>query len=89
MTGAMRSLSTRLFGSAPVKEAPKIERLEWLRGVYVRMLPLNLAAFAVAFLASGWPTLAPLLIGAGALMWLQGWVSLSLRIRRLRRSDGA
>ncbi len=85
----MRSLSTRLLGPIPVKGAPEIDRFEWLRGVYLRMLPFNLVAFAVALLISGWPTIALLLVAACALIWLQGWISLTLRIRRLRRSDGA
>jgi hypothetical protein len=84
----LQALSVRLYGPAPPKDAPKVARLQWLRRFYVRTLPFNLVAYSVAALfglsAIGW-----FVVGGTAIVWLQGWLSLSLRIRREKAHEKA
>ena len=42
-------LFDRIFGIKPGRDAPKLERLLWFRGYYLRNLPL--VAFAIGALA--------------------------------------
>lgn len=81
-------MSARLFGPTPAKDAPKLAGLQWLRRVYVRMLPLNLAAYTVAALF-GVSTIGWIALGATAIVWLQGWFSLSVRIQREKANEKA
>jgi hypothetical protein len=77
----------RLVGKPPAKGAPTKDRLLWLRRYYLRMLALlvPLIVLLVVYPPNRW---AWILIGVGALGWVQGFASLSLRIRReTRRGD--
>jgi hypothetical protein len=85
----LQALSARLLGPAPDRSAPKVERLMWLRRVYIRMLPFNLAAYAVVVATSGLWDIASILIGITVVIWLLGRLWLAVQIRRLRDSDAA
>ncbi len=76
----MASLGHKLVGEPPGKDAPRAAKLRWIRGIYLRPLPLLLFVYAILAVGASWLELA--LAGVSALTWLQGFVSLSLRIRR-------
>jgi hypothetical protein len=62
-------LFNRIFGIKPARDAPKLERLLWFRGYYLRWLPLTvLAIAALSVIASHWwiPVVA-------ALLWIAGF----------------
>jgi hypothetical protein len=79
----MRSLAFKLFGEPPGEDASRAATLRWIRGFYLKPLPLVVLVWV--FLVVWAPTVVLVLAGAGALIWLQGLVSLSLRIRREER----
>ena len=82
----MRELGYRIFGAPPAGGAPRVATLRWIRGFYLKPLPLVLAVYALlAVWASG--TVVIVLAAVSALIWLQGFVSLSLRIRREDRRE--
>jgi hypothetical protein len=58
--------------------------LRWIRGYYLKMLPLALvpAAMLIVWEAHAWVFVV---LGVFALLWLQSVVSLSVRIRREQR----
>ena len=58
--------------------------LRWIRGYYLKMLPLTLLAVAMLI---GWEAhvWVFVVLGVFALLWLQSIVSLSIRIRREER----
>jgi hypothetical protein len=60
--------------------------LRWLRGFYVKPLPL-LALVVVLVLIAQPEAWTWALLGVSALVWLQGAISLSLRIRREERRE--
>lgn len=84
----MIAISSRIFGPFPAKGAPKIERLRWLRRVYLTFLPLSLWVYAMAALF-GLPTMWWIVLGVGTVIWVQGFTSLALRIRRVDREGVA
>jgi hypothetical protein len=81
MSGRLASAGYRILGTPPAPDAPRKARLLWLRGYYLRMLPLSLLAYVLMaiVLPTPWAWIVP---AVSALLWLQGFVSLSLRIRR-------
>ena len=58
--------------------------LRWIRGYYLKMLPLTLLAVAMLIVweAHVWVFVV---LGVFALLWLQSIVSLSIRIRHEER----
>jgi hypothetical protein len=60
--------------------------LRWIRGYYLKMLPLMLIVYAMLAV---WASQAWIFIvlAALALMWLQSVISLSIRIRREERAE--
>ena len=60
--------------------------LRWIRGFYLKPLPLVLAVYVMIALWAS-ETIVLALAALSALMWLQGFVSLSLRIRREERGE--
>lgn len=60
--------------------------LRWIRGYYLRMLPLTLVAVAMLLV---WErqTWVFVVLAVSALIWLQGVASLSVRIRREERPE--
>jgi hypothetical protein len=82
----VRELGYRIFGQPPPKGAPRVAILRWVRGFYLKPLPLVLAVYVMLVLwASG--TLVLVLAAISALTWLQGFVGLNLRIRREDRRE--
>jgi hypothetical protein len=77
----LRSLGVKLYGEPPPKSAPRSELLRWIRGFYLKLLPLTLASYAVGLVWAS-QTWIFVVLGASAFIWLQGVISLSLRIRR-------
>jgi hypothetical protein len=82
--GRLASVGYRIVGTPPARDAPKKERLLWLRRYYLRMLLLALPAYvlAVIFLSTPWIWIV---LGVGILLWVQGFASLSFQIRRESR----
>jgi hypothetical protein len=78
--GRLLSLGYKLYGEPPPKCAPRSEMLRWIRRFYIRPLPLLILVWVLLFIWA--PTWTLILLGASALIWLQGITSLSLRIRR-------
>jgi hypothetical protein len=61
------------------------QRLRWARRFYPLQLLIALpASVLLLIVASG--TLTYIVLGAGALLWLEGYLSLSIQIRRAERS---
>jgi hypothetical protein len=79
----MRSLAAKIFGEPPDREAPRVEQMRWVRGFYLKPLPLTL--LACAFIVIYAPTPVLIAAGVGLTIWLQGLISLTLRIRREER----
>jgi hypothetical protein len=76
-------LFDRIFGIKPGRDAPKLERLLWFRGYYLRNLPL--VAFAIGALAL---VLSPSywwIAVIAALPWIAGFALLNAEIRREKR----
>jgi hypothetical protein len=86
--GRLARAGRRFVGTPPPTEAPKKEHLLFLRRYYLRMLPLALVAYAAVaiVLPTPWAWAVPV---GGTLLWLQGFVSLSVRIRRENRRGDA
>jgi hypothetical protein len=72
----------RMFGEPPGRDAPEEARLRWTRRFYLRPLPVALAVYGLAVLVAS-ETWQYAVLAAAALFWLQGLVSISLRIRRV------
>ena len=77
--------STRIFGPSPPKDAPKIETWRFVRRIYARTLLFAIPAWIVIALDDG-PVWLWILFGISAVTWLQGFISVNRRIRRLRSS---
>ena len=77
--------SFRIFGQPPSQHAPEVERLRYIRRIYAQLAPLYVLAVIIAA-TSGFPTWAWIVIAFGAAAWLQGLISLMVRIRRTRAS---
>jgi hypothetical protein len=84
--GRLRSWAFRIYGEPPAKDAPRSAMLRWIRGFYIKPLPLVVATWVLVLIwARGTWTLV--LLAISATVWLQGFVSLSLRIRREERRE--
>jgi hypothetical protein len=75
-----QAIFDRVFGVKPGPEAPKLERLLWFRGYYLRNLALAVPA-TIAVLVF----LPPWIVVVVALPWLLGFARLNAEIRRERR----
>jgi len=82
----LRVLAFKIYGEPPPKDAPRSESLRWVRGFYLKPLPLLLGICAAA-LVLGASTWILVLLGVSAAVWAQGFVSLNIRIRRDERSE--
>ena len=78
-----RALGNRLFGKPPSREAPRVEKLRYLRRFYLRPLPVSIPVIVFAVILT-WGTWALAFIAIGVGLWLQGFLSLSRKIRRER-----
>lgn len=63
-----------------------MQLLRWIRGYYLRMLPLTLVVVAMLLVWES-QTWVFVLLALSALIWLQSVTSLSLRIRREERRE--
>ena len=72
----------RIFGPPPTRGAPKIDAWRYVRRLYLRLLPFTIPAYVLASVYG--VTWLWIVLGVGALMWLRGFVSVNLRIKRLR-----
>jgi ABC-type dipeptide/oligopeptide/nickel transport system permease subunit len=76
-------LFNRIFGVKPGRDAPKLERLLWFRGYYLRNLPLMVLVLGVLALSLGssqWWIAVVL-----ALTWIAGFARLNVEIRSEKR----
>jgi hypothetical protein len=80
------SLGRRLFGEPPSDGAPRLERLRYIRRLYLRPLPVNLLGYVlIAIYLPG--TTALVLLGFPTAVWLSGLTRLGLQIRREERGE--
>jgi hypothetical protein len=81
-----RSPSTRLYGPAPPPTAPQSQMLRWIRRLSWRVslwcVPLIVVGIIVSFPLWLW-----IALGVAAVIMLANQLVLSLRIRRLERSE--
>jgi hypothetical protein len=75
-----RSIFNKLYGVPPGRDAPKLDRLLWIRSYYLRSLIL--AAFAIVFVVVFLPAWIVVVV---MLPWLIGFTRLSAEIRRERQ----
>jgi ABC-type transport system involved in multi-copper enzyme maturation permease subunit len=75
-----RSIFNRLYGVPPGRDAPKLDRLLWFRGYYLRSLVL--AALPIVFVVVFLPAWIAVVV---MLPWLIGFARLSAEIRGERR----
>jgi hypothetical protein len=80
----VRSLGFKLYGAPPPKGSRKSQQLRWIRGFYLKPLPLVLVVDVMGPRVVSQPWVL-VLLGAGMAIWLQGLISISLRIRREER----
>lgn len=86
MIDRVNAIGFRIFGAPPPKDAPRSRRLRWVRRFYLRLLPLTVPVYAlVLVLASQTWVYIPLAVAT--LLWLEGLISISLRIRREQRRE--
>jgi hypothetical protein len=78
--GRTQSIFNRLFGVKPGPDAPKLDRLLWFRGYYLRNLALVAPGIVVLLLF-----LPPWVVVVVASPWLIGFGRLTAEIRRERR----
>jgi hypothetical protein len=86
MKDRLRAASVRLYGEPPSQDAPRSQRFRYVQRLYLRLLPFALPAYACVFVFAR-QTWVFVVIGIGALVWLQGLVSISFRIRREERKE--
>lgn len=82
MKESLARLGFRITGPPPPKGAPRVEVLLWMRRYYIRML-LFPTPFWILLVLIG-PTWAWIALGVGGAIWLQGFITVNLRIKRLR-----
>jgi hypothetical protein len=81
-------LFNRVFGIKPGRDVPKLERLLWFRGYYLRNLPLM--ALAIVVLAALVLSSSDWWIGVVvALPWIAGFARLNVEIRSEKRRVGS
>lgn len=73
----------RIFGPPPGKGAPKVEAWKYVRRIYIRLLPFTVPLWVLVALQRA-PAWLWIVLAVSAVTWLQGFLSVSLRIRRLR-----
>jgi hypothetical protein len=83
--GWRRSLTVRAFGAPPGRGAPLEERLRYIRRLYIRPLPLEVAAVVLVAISLP-PPLVWVFLGGAVFFWVTGITRLNVRIRRDRHS---
>jgi hypothetical protein len=70
----------RLFGPPPAKGASRGEALRYIRRINVRLLVFSVPVWVLLVLSG--QTWAWIVAGVTAAMWLQSFISLSIRLQR-------
>ena len=83
----LHAAASKVYGEPPPKGAPRSQRLRYVRRLYWRMLLFGLPAYTVLIIWAE-PAWVLVPVGVAALIWLQGLLSISVRIRRERRREG-
>jgi len=73
----------RYFGVKPGPDAPKLDRLLWFRGYYLKNFPLYVVLLPFLLLAFPQP-LGVIILAASFAPWLLGFIRLNVEIRRER-----
>ncbi len=81
----LANYGARITGPPPPKGAPKVAAWIFLRRLYCRMLLLTVPVWVIVVL-DGAPTWVWIVLGVSAAIWLQGFISVNLRIRKLRNA---
>jgi hypothetical protein len=76
-------LGIRILGPPPVRDAPRIERLRWIRRFYLRQLPVAVIIAVTVAIISPAP-IAWAIPVAIAVPWLIGFTTLHFQIQRER-----
>ncbi|HXM87036.1 MAG TPA: hypothetical protein VN889_05335 [Solirubrobacteraceae bacterium] len=82
----LRSLGFKIYGEPPPKGAPRSKLLRWIRGFYFKLLPPMLVIYVLVVVVVS-QTWVLIVLAASALIWLQGMISLSLRVRRAEHRE--
>jgi hypothetical protein len=72
----------RIFGVKPGSDAPRLDRLLWFRGYYLRWLPLTAFVMALGLVLVAW---SPWVVAVLALPWLYGFARLNVQIHHEQR----
>jgi hypothetical protein len=82
----LADMGVKVFGQPPPKDAPRSAQLRWVRRFYGWGLLFGLPACA-GLVARGSQTWMLVVVGIGALLWLQGFASINVQIRRALRGE--
>jgi hypothetical protein len=85
MRESLAKHSVRIFGPPPPKGAPEIETWTFVRRIYSRSILFTVPVWVLVALDRD-PTWVWIVLGVGAAIWLQGFISVNRRIRRLRNA---
>ena len=80
MKESLAKQGLRLFGPPPGKGASRGEALRYIRRINVRLLAFSVPVWALLVFSG--LTWAWIVAGVTAAMWLQGFISLSIRLQR-------
>jgi hypothetical protein len=75
----------RIYGPPPAKGAPKVESWIFVRRIYIRLLLFTVPLWVLVALTDP-ATWLWIVLGVSAVTWLQGFISVNVRIRRLRNT---
>ena len=78
--------SVRIFGPPPPKDSPEIEKWAFVRRIYSRSILFTVPVWIIVAVDRD-PTWVWIVLGLGAATWLQGFISVNRRIRRLRNAS--
>jgi hypothetical protein len=82
----LSAAASKIYGPPPPKGAPPSQRLRYVRRMYWRMLLFALPLYAILTISAE-PAWVLVPAAVGTLIWLQGFASLSVRIRREQRRE--
>jgi hypothetical protein len=83
LTESLAKQGFRIFGPPPPDGAPKVESWLFVRRIYTRLLLFTVPMW-VLIAVSGGPMWLWIALAVSAAMWLQGFIAVNVRIRRLR-----
>jgi hypothetical protein len=88
MKAWVRAASVWLYGEPPGKDTSRLARLCWIRRMYLVMMLVGLPVYVFLFVFAS-TTWVFVVVGTGIVLWLQGVISLSVRIRNERRRQAS